>query len=1109
MIFNAIARSFVAMNKRENAALTKMLRVMKLTAILFFIACIHVSAHGLAQDHVTFAGRDVPLEQVFSAIKKQTSYLFLYNESYMKYARKVTISVKNASIKEVLDECMKDQPFDYNIEGKTIFLVNKPEPVKVKSQTTLGNLIEVKGRVVDESGEPIVGANVTIKGTSQGTATDENGYFSLAVIDENAVILVSSIGYEAHEMRVSGKTTLNISLRKAINSLDETVVIAYGSTTKRLNTGNVTSVKSTEIENQPVSNPLAALEGRVPGMVITQTTGMAGGAFKVQIRGRSSINPQVGNNPLYIIDGVPYTSQSLSNQTGVNGGSPLNFINPSDIESIDVLKDADATAIYGSRGANGVILITTKTAKTGSTKVNFNGYSGIGKVTRTAKLLNTQQYLEMRHEAFHNDAVLPTSANAPDLLVWDTTRYTDWTKELIGGTARFTDGQISFSGGNANTQFLLGGGCHNETTVFPGTFSDKKINAHFNIINTSVNQRFKLSTSGSFLADKNNSLGNGDPTSYISSIAPDAPKIYNADGTLNWANGTWGFNGNPYANLLVKYLGKTYNLISNTLLSYRILNGLDFKLGLGYNNMQYNEILATPIAFNDPSSGINTGSSEFINQSLTSFIAEPQITYEIKIGDGKLTSLVGTTLQSNTNQAHYLFADGITSDALLENSQAATSLRSVDTKSQYKYNAIFGRLNYVFRNKYLLNLTGRRDGSSRFGPGKQFSNFGAIGAGWIFSKENFIQQHFSFLSFGKLRASYGTSGNDQIGDYQFLDLYKNSSYSYQGLVGLYPNNLFNPDFAWEINKKFELGLEVGLIKDRIFISLDYFKNRSTNQLVGYSLPALTGFTSITNNLAAKVENSGIELLVNTSNISTQNFKWSTSFNISIPKNKLVEYPNFSSSSYANTYVIGQPLTISKVYHWLGVNDTTGLYQYSNSKGNPTYSPTTTDRTVIINTAPKYYGGIQNTFEYNGFQLDLLFQFVKQIGSQYLFNILPGSFGNNQPISVLNRWQNSGGGPVNYQMFSQKFTNAFKEYTNAKTSDFIYGDASFIRLKNVSISYQLPKRWKQKAHLQNCRLYVMGQNILTITRYKGNDPENQSPNNLPPLKVLTIGIQIGL
>lgn len=1092
------------------------------TVIICFASLITFQAKALSQpgESITLKANDIAFVDVFRSIYKQTKLKVTYSNIDFNDKEKVTVNFSNTPMRDVMTFLLRDKDFNFQFVDNLIIISKKDKESSnaLPADTVINIIPSVTGKVTDAEGKPVPGATVMVKGTQQGATTEADGSFRLHDIKRGSTLLISSIGFETRELPVKG-ASVQIKLNVVVNDLDETVVIAYGTTTKRLSTGNVSAIDRKEIASQPVTNPLAALIGRVPGMFITQNTGVPGGGFNVLIRGRNSIIN--GIDPFYVIDGVPYTSQLLPNQgSGIlqssNGnlsqgaGNPLSFISPSDIESISVLKDADATAIYGSRGANGVVLITTKKGRPGKSQVGFNISTGISKVSKKIDLLSTQQYLQMRREAFKNDGVTPDQSNAPDLLSWDTTRSTDWQKELIGGTAHYTDMQATLSGGTANTQYLIGGNFHRETTVFPGRFSDQKSSAHFNINNMSANQKFKATLSGRYLVD-NNHLPSADFTNYLSFLPSHAPDPYNPDGSLNWSNYNWGLD-NPFSFIRRIYNTRTNNLIGNLNLSYQLMTGLEITSNFGYTNMQIDEISTLPISSLNPLL-YKTGTATFTDNNIRSWIAEPQITYRLTIGKSKIDALVGTTFQQNTNKGQIVIGSGYTSDAMLENIQAAPviAVNSV-TSAIYKYNAVFTRLNYNWDDKYILNFTARRDGSSRFGANNKFHNFGSVGTAWIFSQENFIQKGLPFLSFGKLRGSYGTTGNDQIGDYRFYDLFNSTQYSYQGTVGLTPTSLYNPNLAWEETRKLEAGLDVGFLKDRIMLNGSYYRNRSSNQLLFYTLSTVTGFPSIPANFPAIVQNTGLEFSLSTANIKSTILSWNSAVNLTIPRNKLVAFPNIANTSYQYTLTVGQPLAITKSFHLIGVNDTTGIYEFSDSKGAPTSNPISgTDNTIAVNTAPEFYGGFTNTITYKGFQLDFLFQFTKQRGARQLFQSSspPGILGYNPGIEALNRWK-SPGDKAPIQQFTQSYSsNAFLAYYYATQSDYAFTDASYIRLKSLSLSYRLPAVWIKKMNLQNCRIYILGQNLITITKYKGIDPESQRIGVLPPLLVITGGIELSL
>lgn len=1068
---------------------------------LFLTFSLNVDATSVQKNEtVTFSAKDVKLREIFKEIKKQTGYSLMYSNKKvpLNLDDRVSVDFNKSTISEIMEYLLRDKNLQWQIDDESILIFLKPIDSKQTNleNDTLNVIPRLSGRVTDADGRPVHGATVLVKGTERGTTTDHLGDFILNEVKRNSILLVSSIGYETRELTVKAGSIL-VKLNIVVSGLDETVVIAYGTTTKRLNTGNISTVKSKDIEKQPVSNPLNTLQGRVPGLIVTQNSGMPGGGFTVQIRGQNSIIN--GNDPLYIIDGVPYTSQLLAN-TNPAGGNPLNFINPADIESIDILKDADATAIYGSRGANGVIYITTKKGKAGKIKFDANFYAGFGNAPTKIKWLNTHQYLEMRKEAFRNDNEAPTTTSAPDLLFWDSTRYTDWQKTLIGKTAHYSDAQFSLSGGSQYFQYLMGTGYHRESTVFPFDGADSKVSTHFNVTSTSLNQRLKLTVSGNYVLN-NSTLPKIDLTNFIRT-APNSPPVYTDDGELNWENSSWG---NPFAFTKQKYEARTTNLVSNAFLTYQLLKWLELKCSFGYTNMEIDEISTTPIASQDPSISPK-GSSTFVDNNIRSWIIEPQVTYVYNKGRSTTEALIGTTFQKNSADGKILVGRNYTSDDLLENLMAAPNLQALSqTNSVYKYNAVFGRFKYNYQNKYLLNLTMRRDGSSRFGKENRFHNFYSAGIGWIFSEEAFCRE-LSFLSYGKLRGSYGTTGSDQINDYRFYDLFRVSSYTYQGTVGLNPRNLYNPSIAWEETRKLEAAVELGFFNDKVLFTTSHYRNRSSNQLLDYTLSAVTGYTSISANIPATVQNNGWEFTLDAKFIASPKFNWTGSFNISIPQNKLIAYDKLENSAYKYSYLIGQPVNVRQVYAGTGVDPGSGVYKFIDAHENTTMDPSFfTDRTIIINTNQRYYGGVRNDFNYKGFQLEFLFQFVKQTGIDFLLQsgARPGEIGNNQPLDVLNRWRKEGDHAL-VQRFTQSPTSiAYNQYQYAQASDLSYIDASFIRLKSLLLSYKFSS---SKIGLNNCLVYLQGQNFLTITDYRGMDPENQSISSLPPLRVVTLGVR---
>lgn len=973
----------------------------------------------------------------------------------------------------------------------------------VRSTTPFSQQHQIQGTITDGS-NPLPGVTISIKNKLNTTAiSDYSGQYTLAVSPYDTLV-VSFIGFKTALIPIQGRKNVDIELSYDTTTLKEVQVNAgYYSVKDKERTGSIAKITSKDIEKQPVGNILAAMQGRMAGVEIIQDSGSPGGAFQIKIRGQNSLRSDA-NQPLYIIDGVPYSSETIGSAmtsgTSPSMTSPLNSINPSDIESIEILKDGDATSIYGSRGANGVVLITTKKGTVGKTKLAVNASTSIGQVTKMMDLMHTEQYLDMRRQAFANDGITVYPRNAYDLNgTWDQNRYTNWQKEFIGGTAEITNLQATITGGSAQTQYLLSGSTRTETTVFPGEFKYNKGSVHFSFNHFSQDEKFRLNFSAGYTSQKNFQPGT-DLTRISRLLAPNAPALYDSEGNLNWANGSWE---NPLAAYESKFNSKVNDLTANAVLSYNILENLQIKSSFGYTDLRNNENMTQPSTMYNPSFGLGSEISG-ISTNLTlrsSWIAEPQINWGFNLGKGRMQILLGGTFQSQTSNRLFQSGYGFSSNSLI-NDIASATLKVIDysDESIYKYQAFFARFNYNYDDRYLINLTGRRDGSSRFGPEKQFANFGAVGAAWIFTNEDFLKEN-SWLSFGKLRASYGITGNDQIGDYQFLDTYISSGTSYQGTIGLQPSRLFNGDFGWESNKKFEVALEIGFLKDRLFLTGAFYKNQSSNQLVGMPLPGTTGFNSLTANLDATVQNTGVEFTLRTANIQNKNLEWTTNFNISANKNKLLSYPGLESSVYANLYVIGQSINITKVYHATGINPQTGAYTFEDVNKDGLISAVA-DKKTIVNLNPQYYGGLQNQITFKKIQLDFLLQFVKQEALSYT----PGTPGTavNQLASLTNFWQQADD-TADYQKLTSGRSSALSTaYSRYRASDGAVEDASYIRLKSIALTYDLPLDFSKGLR---CRIYIQGQNLLTFSDYKGGDPEFKFAGYLPPLKVYTAGIQL--
>lgn len=1111
----------------ESRFMAKTVKIMKLTAVMLLFFGVHVSAK-VSSQQITFKGKEVPLEKAFAEIKVQTGYLVIGNKKLLGNAPRVTVNAEKMPLKQFLDILLKGQGLQYAIEAQTIIISSGAATPRASDAniTELGYAappppVKVIGYLYRQDGRDVLpGANVQVKGAKKSVSSDAQGRFS---IDANIgdILEISFIGFETRTVEVKSANLGVIYLAASQNQLDETVVMAYGTTTRRFNTGNIARVTSEDIAKQPVNNVLLALQGRMAGVLTTQSNGVTGSRVNVQIRGQNFLNGAVGrNDPLYIVDGVPFAATALNRQiNGANAGdgatgetSPLAVLNPSDIESIEVLKDADATAIYGSRAANGVVLITTKKGKSGKTTFNANVWTGRSNVTRSVDVLSTQEYRTIRKISFKNAGITPTAANAPDLLVLDSTLDTDHIKYFTGNTASTTDANASVSGGDMRNKFLLSASYHKENTVFATDQGYKRASVLLNSDHTSLDGKFNIGASAQYSSDKNN-LSATDPTSFAYALLPNFP-LYNPDGSLFWL----GYNTNPMAQMLNSFDNNSSSLTGNAKIRYSILPGLDIKTSLGYTKLTNDQVRLTRLASSNPLFNSITGSASFTNFTQETYIIEPQVTYARSVGRGRLNVLAGGTIQNtNSRMPFNMSASGFASDEFISDPQAATNRSVTSTSNQYKYASLFGRATYNLQNKYILNATFRRDGSSRFGPGKKYGNFGAVGAAWLFSEEKFARM-IPGLSFGKLRGSYGVAGNDQIGDFLFVSTYATTS-AYGTGAATTPRGLSNPNIQWEVNRKLEAAVELGFWKDKLLLSAAWYRNRSGSQLTNFTLSPQAGFTSYTANMPALVQNTGWEFAANTVNIDNGRFKYTTALNLTIGRNKLLQYPDLRSgaaSALVNLYAEGYPLSSMFTLKYIGDDPATGLPVmedtdksgtitsglYYNAKGDNVYSGTT---------YPDFFGGLNNSISYKGFQLDVFLQFTRQKGR----SIAAGSFyppGNalysNMSRDLVYKYLGTPDKWENNPKITQLYGAAYTAYTRWAGSDANIEDASFIRLKNVNLSYSLPSALIKKWHMQAVRVYMQAQNLLTITGYSGFDPETRSVA-LPPLRTITAGIQFSL
>lgn len=1061
---------------------------------------------------LTFELKGQSLDKGLQRLSKVSGFHISYSIQQVSPYTSITVPKETRTMEKTLVLLLKNTSLEYTVRDKNILIHSKEAEQPRSKSSSKGTVF---GLVTDIDNLPLPGVLVRVKNSADGsgTITDADGQYRLEA-NLGEVIVYSCLGYYTNEENVAGKQAYNVVLKQQINALDEVLVIGYGTTTKRTSTGSVSKISAKEIENQPVTNILQTLQGRIPGAYITQSSGYPGSEVNVKIRGTNSID--AGNLPLYIIDGVPFIGsdikETVQNSYVIKGAqkssSPLNLINTNDIESIEVLKDADATAIYGSRGANGVILITTRRGQAGKTSFSVNMTTGISDVAKMVKTLNTQQYLGMLSTALANsNKQASASSTGIALLDFDQTAYTNWQKKLIGGNAQTKDITARLSGGNASTNFLVSASYHNETTVIPGDYSYKKFSSNIKVNHAVLDNRLKVAASVLFSTD-DNQLPYFDMTTYAFNTAPNHT-IYNEDGTYYWSP-TYFSDINPLGVLNKKVVDRGTNLVTSFNLQYELMKGLVFKTDLGYGRAEIESKQTLPssgmnwVYYKKNKISMNASRSFYSSINYThNFTVDPQLFYQLKLGKTSLKTLLGGSWQSRKSEMPtYVMSSGYSSDNLIGIISSAATVTARNGSLEYKYASAFGRITYDYDEKYVINANFRRDGSSRFGKNHRYGNFGSIGAAWIFSKENFFKD-LSLVSFAKLRSSYGWVGNDVIGDYGYADTYTSTTYASSSAI--YPTRIANPNYRWEITRKFEVALDLNFIDDRFSFEASFYKNRSGNQLIQTTLASQTGFSNYQANLPALVENRGWEFTFNTHNISTKYFEWTTSFNISLNRNELKKFPGIESTSYYSKYVVGRPLNGRYLFHFTGV-DNVGESQFEDMNGDNEivsgFADTGKgDKKYFGHTDPKYFGGLQNSISYKGLALDFLFQFVNQKGMKLMSanGTQPGyasGFANYQ-VDEYNEYLSQG------HALKSTYIRSFYNYI---ASDAMLVNTSFIKLKNVNLSYSFSPALANKLGMQHFRIYALGQNLLTLTKYKGWDPETPSVV-LPPLRTVTIGVQI--
>jgi TonB-linked SusC/RagA family outer membrane protein len=1046
---------------------------------------------------------------VFGELKRQLGYDIIYAPRILEDAPVIGLDLHNADVREVLQSTFSGLQLGYHIDNHCITIFRKVLP-------NASLYVPLEGQVLGSDGHPLEGASIAVDGVAV-TTTKSDGRFRIKVKSLTTAVTVSFLGYFSRTMTLTNAFLHVISLQSSSYTLDNVVVQAYGKTTSRLLNGSVSQVKGSDVNSQPVSNVLAALEGRVPGLQIRQYNGVPGSAYGILIRGQHSIAQ--GTDPLIIIDGMPIAGNNGSLSTigsgsaqGAMGAASLNSILPSSIASIEVLKDASATAIYGSRGANGVILLTLKQGQPGRLKWCADVYGGSTHAVKTSPLLTTAQYRAQREEAVPNDGLAVDATTAPELFAWDSTRYTNFKNMIMGHNGVVKNARVDLSGGDTNTVFLVSGSYHGEGAVFPGSTGQDQRSLYGHLSHQPPSRRFRLDLSGIY-SWGNTNLPTQDLT-FFELLAPNTPPFRNAAGQLQWS-----YNGISYTNIealsLNQYKASLTNQFNHLQVNYEVLPGLSLKGSLGYNRIQSDENSRLPLAGQDPAIQ-PTGHRYYTGNVYHSELVDGFAEYVRQLGPGKLEALLGVTWQQQRSANSTLNEDGFTSDLQLSTGSGAVTTTTAENTVSYRYEAEFGRLNYTLFNRYLFTLSGRRDGSSRFGPGNQYGNFWSVSSAWIFSDEPAVRR-LDWLSWGKIRGSIGTTGNDQIGDNQFAQVYANtrSARGYQGMQGVYPVTFANDKLAWEVNYNSEIALDLGFLNNRIMLTAAAYRNWTANQLVYTSLPSQAGLPGVFSNLPASVVNKGLEFRLQTHNWVSRSFRWVSTLLLTAPFNQLKKFPNLAASIYADQLFVGKSLSEIKAYHYLGVDPATGVFTFRDYNKNGVLDPK--DRIAGGNSDLHYYGGVEQNFQYKCWQLDLFFEFRTGKGLNpmaMLYPLVPPGIAgpsmlSNGSIEWQDHWRKAGDQARYQRLTTDPSSAAWQQLYNYPASDARLVDAGFIRWKSMALLWRLPEKWLAKAGLHSGQLYLQGQNLWTHSRFPVTDPETQDPMVLPPVRTLTAGCQITL
>ncbi|OGX87037.1 hypothetical protein BEN47_12025 [Hymenobacter lapidarius] len=1039
-----------------------------------------------------------------------------------------------------------------------------PRPVTIAAATRAD--VTISGQVLDEKGTGLPGVNVIVRGTSNGAQTDASGRYTI-VAPENATLVFTFVGYLAEEVAVNGRTTINSSLKPDSKALEEVVVVGYGVQEKKMLATSIATISAKQVELLPVASPSEALVGLVAGAQITEPSGEPGAGAVIRIRGLGSIS--AGNNPLYVVDGYP-----------LNNPDSYFQIPPADIQSVQVLKDAAACAIYGSRGANGIVIVTTKRGATdGKTRFNFTANTGIQQVAKRVDLLNRDQFLEYFKESYTN-AGRAFTAPMTALFAQDQNSLpdTDWQDEIFQ-TGVQQQYQLGASGGTDKARFYISGGYFKQTGIVRGSgFERFSLRANYDAqlspklkLGLSLAPNFSrtdvVPTTGSY---NGSSITGGGPAGETGAVtaalimAPIVPvRLPNGDyaGLRTGSNQAITNPGDllsPVAPLdLYQDRNNAVRALGSMFLDFEVLEGLHLRTNFGSEIINSRRGIYVPATLGTASNQsanlsnpiLNNVDARRLNSTNLNWVLENTATYNRTFAlDHSVTLLAGYAAQYNTAEGNTVLGQGGTyTNTNIEYPTAAGQVFGQGLfNNENALTSVFGRFDYAFKERYILTAALRTDGSSRFGPDNRYATFPSVALAWRVAEEPFVKQ-FSSISELKLRASYGVTGNNNIGDYNYQAYQASANYVFGAgtgarAFGFSPNGVAIRNLSWETNKQFDAGFDLGLFRDRIYLTVAAYQRNTTDLLLNRNIPALLGFSSRALANVGEVRNRGLEFQLNTANIQGRDFTWSTAANLSFNRNQVIALAGTNEQitfdavfGYAGSIrvVPGQPLGVFYGYQqegvymnqadidsspkWTGSGTVIrpGDLKFKDVNGDGQIN--SADIGVIGNPFPKFTFGVQNTLGYKAFSLAFTLQGSQ--GNDVLYGsdryVVNGQGGTNGRTNLLNRWrspENPGDGQTPLATVNGSLKTVFNSY-------YVH-DASFVRVRNVTLRYQVPSALVKRASLQSLGIYTSIQNLYTFTKYFGYNPEANNYGNttsptygvdqgaFPMARTVTLGVQLG-